>query len=82
MTILGIDQSINRRIKGCLLRPMRSVLANLWAFNGPFQRLPADSLKELGDLVEVLALEVGDFGILGRVADRHQQHGVLVKWPA
>ena len=33
-------QSINRQIKGCLLRPMRSVLANLWVISGPFQRLP------------------------------------------
>ena len=47
----------------------------------PIGSVPTDSLEELGDLVEVLSLEVGDFGILGRVADGHQQHRVLVEGP-
>jgi len=32
--------SINRQINGFLHRPMRLVLANPWAFSGPFQTLP------------------------------------------
>ena len=36
-------QSINRRINGCLHRPIRLSLANQWVFSGPFQRLPFDS---------------------------------------
>ena len=36
-------QSINSRINGFLLRPMRLVFTNLWALSGPFQRLAYDS---------------------------------------
>ena len=44
---LGFDtaiKTINRRARGLLLRPMRLGFANLWAFSGPFQTLPIDSL--------------------------------------
>ena len=40
-----------------------------------------DSLEELGDLVQALPLEIRHLGILGRVADGHQQHRVLVEGP-
>jgi len=33
-------QSINSRINGVLLRPIRLQSTNLWVFSGPFQRLP------------------------------------------
>ena len=40
------------------------------------------SFEELGDFIDFLALKVRHLGILGWIAHRHQQHRMLVKWPA